>query len=117
MSGNSRIRNLFRRQKSSIEPEKKDKWLVRVEADMMARRAKFDITGEYYIRYRCTKCGLTADTVGDDEEFDSCECGNADIWMTRGSEWIKKHGTDKFWSQVVTTNDIMVPLIKRKWLV
>lgn len=109
------LRKRFHRHKP-IEVEK-DKWLVRVQADMMERRAKFDISEDYYLRYRCTKCGIFVDADNEEVVFDECECGNTDIWITRGGAWIKKHGTKSFWDNITTTNDIMVPLVKRKWLV
>ena len=108
------FRRLFRRKK---EETHEDKWLTHVLRDMIERRAKFDITEDYYLRYRCTKCGLSTDANDESEGSGSCECGNTDIWVTRGGGWIKRHGTEAFWANIKTTDDIMVPLVKRNWLV
>lgn len=98
-------------------PPTQDKWLSRVTRDMQERGAKFDITEDYYIRFRCKKCGLFTDADSDEERVAECKCGSVDLWMTRGGKWIEKNGTEAFWASVETTNDIMVPLVKRKWLV
>lgn len=94
-----------------------EKWRSRLEKEMMQRNAKFELTEDYYLRFRCRACGLSADADTEEEGFTECECGNTDIWVTRGERWVRRHGPDAVWDGIGTTNDIMVPLQKRKWLI
>ncbi len=76
---------------------------------------KFDLSGEFYLKYRCLDCGATNET-NDDVPYTLCECGSTNIWLTRGKKWTSTHPT-KFWEIFETTSDVRVPTRSRDWLV
>lgn len=76
---------------------------------------KFDLSAEFYLRYRCKVCDLHADAE-DDDPYTECECGSTDLWVTHGRRWALVHEKE-FWDLLETTDDIRVPTRSRDWLV
>ena len=76
---------------------------------------KFDLSEDFYLKYRCMRCGITNE-ANDDVPFTECECGNNSIWVTRGNKWVLSHEKE-FKELLETTNDIRIPIKSRKWLV
>jgi lon-related putative ATP-dependent protease len=76
---------------------------------------KFDLSADFYLRYRCKKCDFFADSE-DDEPYTECECGNTDLWVTHGRRWALTHEKE-FKAKFVSTADIRVPTRARDWLV
>ncbi|TLZ50202.1 MAG: hypothetical protein E6K18_07390 [Methanobacteriota archaeon] len=78
----------------------------------------FDLSENFYIRYRCEACdSMTEAPKGDDAPYTECgDCGGTKLLMTRGLDWCLSH-EQEFWRDFKTTNDIKVPKEARKWLV
>jgi lon-related putative ATP-dependent protease len=99
-------------------------WILRRKGELDPAKSlrnepfyKFDLSENFYIRYRCRSCDGRAEVQdGDGAPFSECECGSTDIWTTRGLDWCLTH-EEEFWRDFKTTADIKVPKEARKWLV
>ena len=78
----------------------------------------FDLSENFYIRYRCKACDSMAEAPkGDDAPYTECgDCHGTELLVTRGLDWCLGH-EQEFWRDFKTTDDIKVPKEARKWLV
>ena len=111
---------LFQRLERPVERDPIALTSERIEKEMQERLVKFDMSGDFYIRYQClnTKCKASgvAGFADDMPHLATCiSCGKP-TWKTYGKPWVYQH-IDDFWMLMDTTNDIKVPIKFRDWLV
>lgn len=112
---------LLRKLEKPVERDPIELNAERIQKEMEERRVKFDMSGDFYIRYQCTnrECPASNSAATAEEDMPrlaTCiECGEP-TWKTYGKPWVYAH-VDEFWTLLETTNDIKVPVKFRDWLV